>query len=248
MIIGLIALAAALVLGTTRVVERSLDRQLAPLLTRQLGLPVTLAPIEVDILGLRARSARLVMGESANPAIEASEVEVDLTWGDLLTGEIRLETVQAADLTVSLSNWPRSDDPLPADYHFLEPWLPQTLHLRAGRYVPATGTPWPLRQLLWQRHPDNSATLTWSEDRPSGEIELRARLASLPALLGLERLELGMELAAPRRVSDGGVLEVSVQASGDTGYQLRDSALAWLAWRSVRSFLDAWQTNMGDGR
>ena len=55
---------AALLLWGNSLLERTLDAQLAPLLTRELGLPVTLAPIQTRLLNLQARSAKLVMGNA----------------------------------------------------------------------------------------------------------------------------------------------------------------------------------------
>ena len=133
--VALILLIAALVVGADRIVESTLDRKLAPLLARQLGLPVTLAPIDADVLSLSARSTRLVLGDSTDPAIAASDVVVSFDWADLLVGDIRLAEVQAADLAVKLSNWPGSAEPRPQTYDFLEPLLPRTLSLQAVRYV-----------------------------------------------------------------------------------------------------------------
>ncbi|MCZ6828560.1 MAG: hypothetical protein O7F73_03045 [Gammaproteobacteria bacterium] len=218
--IGLIAVVAALVFGADPIVESILDRKLAPLLTRQLGLPVTLAPIETEVLSLSVRSSRLVMGDPDNPAVEVADVVVGLSWSALLAGDIRLVHAQAADLSVSLSNWPGNDKPRPENYEFLEPWLPKTLHLQAGRYIPAEGEPWSVRELEWQRHSPNGASLAWSENRALAEIRFSAELASLPDLLGLKDFDLEIEITAADTVANGAVLELAVKPGETGGYRL----------------------------
>ena len=69
-----------LTIGGDRLASRALDHQLGPLLTRELGLPVSLAPIQARLLGLRASTARLVMGDPNDPAVVATEVSVTLAW------------------------------------------------------------------------------------------------------------------------------------------------------------------------
>ncbi|MDH5171851.1 MAG: hypothetical protein OEW92_05490, partial [Gammaproteobacteria bacterium] len=80
----------ALVYWGNRIIERTLDAELPGLLSRQLGIPVTLDPIRARVQTLAVRSPRLVMGDPANPALVATGVSVSLDWADLLHGEIRL--------------------------------------------------------------------------------------------------------------------------------------------------------------
>ena len=119
-----IASIAAASLWGNRLLERTLDAELAPLLTRQLGLPVTLAPIKTQLLQLKASTANLIMGDPKNPAVTATSVEVTLAWADLLRGEVRLVSASANDLMVRISRWPSSDSPPPDNYDFLDPYLP----------------------------------------------------------------------------------------------------------------------------
>ena len=105
-VLALAGVAAAL--SGNRLVAATLDAQLAPLLTRQLGLPVTLAPIEAKSLSLRATSAKLVMGDPADPAVVATDVRVRLSWPKLLTGTISFVHAAAEDLMVKPSRWPTS--------------------------------------------------------------------------------------------------------------------------------------------
>ena len=91
---------AALTLWGNRLIGHALDAQLGPLLTRQLGLPVQLAPITAHLMQLKASSPKLLMGDPLAPAVVATDVEVTLAWSDLLGGEIRLVDVSATDLMV----------------------------------------------------------------------------------------------------------------------------------------------------
>ena len=230
--VGLIVVIAALVFGADRIVESTLDRKLAPLLARQLGLPVTLAPIDANVLSLSARSTRLVLGDSTDPAIEASDVVVSFDWTDLLEGDIRLAEVQVADLTVRLSNWPGNAGPRPETYDFLEPLLPKTLSLQAGRYVSREGEAWPVRNLEWLRHSDDSASLAWSQDGALAKISFSADLASLPDLLGLIAVDLEIQMEAANRPADGSVLNLAVEPGENGGYSIR--ALADIVGARVR--------------
>ena len=67
-----------LVLGGNALLARILDDRLPPLLTRVLGLPVTIAALDADILSLTATTPRLVMGSPDNPAVVARSVRVTL--------------------------------------------------------------------------------------------------------------------------------------------------------------------------
>jgi hypothetical protein len=222
--VGLIVVVAALVFGANRIVESTLDRKLAPLLARQLGLPVALAPIDANVLSLSARSTRLVLGNSTDPAIEASDVVVSFDWTDLLAGDIRLAEVQAADLTVRLSNWPGNAGPRPETYEFLESLLPKTFSLQAGRYVSREGEAWPLRNLEWLRYSDDSVSLAWSQDHALSKIGFSANLASLPDMLGLIAVNLQIQLVAANRPADGAVLDLAVEPGENGGYSIRAQA------------------------
>ncbi|MGB1141584.1 MAG: hypothetical protein ACPG1A_11840, partial [Halioglobus sp.] len=85
-VIVLIAFVLVLAVGGNRIAGRTLDAQLAPLLTDVLGLPVTLTPISANLLKLQARSAELVMGPADNPAVVAKDVVVRISREALLEG------------------------------------------------------------------------------------------------------------------------------------------------------------------
>ena len=103
LIIALVIVIALVIGGAENMLERALDRQLPPLLTRELGLPVILSPIEADIITLTARAEQLQMDGASEPALVAKGVAVSLDWRDLLRGEIRLVTASADDLMVKIA-------------------------------------------------------------------------------------------------------------------------------------------------
>ena len=137
---GLVLLALlALFQWGNSILEHTLDTELPKLLTRELGIPVTLAPTRTRITTLTVQSPKLIMGEPANPALVATGVTVSLDWADLLSGEIRLRRAGGDTLMVKPSLWPGNDDPWPADYRFLDPYLPDQLELDSASYVDADG-------------------------------------------------------------------------------------------------------------
>jgi hypothetical protein len=224
----LVLLLAALLFTGNRIAEHILNRQLPPLLTEELGLPVTLAPLDADLLTLSASTDRLVMGDPDSPAIDASNVRVSLSMSALLEGEIRLKAAQGEDLTVALSRWPTTDSPWPEDYYFLDQWLPKRLNLVKGRYVAKDGDNWPLRDLEWRRSREG-ASLGWTEDRAQGDVRIDTNLASLQALLGMSGFELQINLDVPE--TPDSELQLAINPVSAGGYALRvegklaDSAL-----------------------
>ncbi len=211
-LLALVALATA----GNRIAGRILDAQLAPLLTRELGLPVSLGPITASLGQLKARTPTLVMGRSDDPAVTASEVEVRLAWSDLIRGEIRLVAAAAAELMVRPSRWPANDGPPPDDFRFLDPWLPADVTVGAGRYVGDSGEPYPLRDLAWRRERSGGANARWLEDRAGGTITVDLGLDSLPALLDLEAIELGLT-ATPAESNGGGDLSARARFAPQAG-------------------------------
>jgi hypothetical protein len=203
-----------------RLLGRSLDAELAPLLNKQLGLPVQLAPITAHVLQLTAHSPKLVMGQAADPAVVATDVEVTLSWSDLLHGEIRLVTASATDLMLRPSRWPRSDGPAPADYGFLEQWIPRDLQLRTGRYVSDAGDAYPLKALTWQRKATGAAQATWSEDRAAGQVTAQANLKSLPDLLRLTPIELDLAFGLEGKPDSSVAMHASISPATDAAYSL----------------------------
>jgi AsmA-like protein len=191
----ILILVAVLSLWGNRILARTLDAQLADLLSRELGLPVTLAPMQARLLQLTARSPKLIMGDPDNPAIVATDVEVSLAWSDLLDREIRLRGARASSLMVHPSRWPVTGDPWPQDYLFLEPWLPTRLALDAGRYVDEQGVDYPLQQLRWQRR-SGGASLAWSMPTERGVVALSVEAKSLDQVLRLVGTRLALTVAA----------------------------------------------------
>lgn len=237
---------AALVFWGNRILGRTLDTELAPLLSRQLGLPVQLGPIQANAVQLKASSPTLIMGDPQNPAVAATDVEVTLAWADLLQGEVRLVYVSAGDLTVRPAQWPSSDSPLPENYDFLDPYLPRTLELQAGRYVSTSGEEYPVAQLQWQRHASGRAEANWVAQRAAGNVSLELELASLPALLQLAAIDTELTVAVDGKpdsvihvkagiqpgASTAGesaayTLQLDVTAAGMQGHTIATGQTAW---------------------
>ncbi|MEZ5503348.1 MAG: hypothetical protein R3E50_12135 [Halioglobus sp.] len=217
---------AALSLWGNRLLGTALDAQLAPILSSQLGLPVHLAPIKANALSLRAHTPKLTMGAPADPAVVATDVEVKLSWPDLLHGEVRLVGASARDLMVRPSRWPSSTGPLPDNYRFLDPFLPRHLYVESGRYVDDAGDGYPVSKLRWQREADGAVTVSWSEARAPGEIELTARLQSLPDLLALAPLAIDLSIAVAGKPESAIELKTAIQPGTDSAYALHIDAKA----------------------
>jgi hypothetical protein len=76
----IILILAALTMWSNRLIGHTLDAQLGPLLTRQLGLPVHLSPVKAQLLQPQASTPQLIMGDPQAPALVATDVEVTLAW------------------------------------------------------------------------------------------------------------------------------------------------------------------------
>lgn len=236
----------ALVFWGNRILERTLDAELARLLSRQLGLPVQLGPIQANAAQLKATSPLLIMGDPQDPAVAATAVEVTLAWADLLQGEVRLVYVSADDLMVRPSRWPRSDSPLPDDYNFLDPYLPRTLHLQTGRYVSDSGEEHPVAQLHWQRQASGRAVADWIEQRPTGNVSLELELASLPALLQLAPIDTELTIGVDGKPDSiatvkAGIAPGTSAAGASAAYTLKlDVAAAGMTAHSEFTGQAAW--------
>lgn len=193
-VVGLLLLAViALIFWGNRALEKILDAELAQLLTRQLGIPVTLGPTRARVSTLTVHSPTLVMGNPASPALTASDVSISLAWPDLLRGEIRLRSGSGGNLMVKPSLWPSSDGPLPSDYRFLEPYLPDKLSLDSARYVSADDVGYTFVTPVWQRQ-SPGATLNWQDEQSTGtRVAITASLTSLDDLLHLTKMNLQLQ-------------------------------------------------------
>jgi hypothetical protein len=221
-LIVLLAVVGGLSLFGDSIAEKMLDRELAPLLSRNLGLPVTLAPMKTRLFRLQAKSDRLVMGDSSNPAVVAGNVTVRLSWTHLLRGEIRLSYASASDLMVSVARWPSNDSPLPAGYQFLDPWLPSAMQVRSGYYLNADGDKWPIRDAYWKRPLGGALELQWAEDRAAGPLQITATLDSLANLLALTDFKLALAVAPPPSSGDEAITHWRLQPAG-SGYTMKVS-------------------------
>ena len=226
--LGLLLLVVVVLLWGNRITETQLDERLAPLLTEVLGLPVTIEPTSVNLLSLRARTPRLIMGDPADPAIDAVDVKVNLSWVSLIRGEIRLHYAQAKDLKVKVDAWPRSGNPLPDNYQFLDQWIPAVIRVREGRYVRADDIEIPLRQAQWTRLTGGGATTTGTTAVAGRELDFSLRLASLQALLDLKDFQLradiaGSGISAGQFNTDISITPTPTAYAVDSTWQLFDS-------------------------
>jgi len=239
--IVLVLALAALVATADHLLARVLNRQLPGLLSSALGIPVSLDPVRADILGLAVHTPRLVMGETGDPAILATDVSVGLAWRSLLRGELRLVSAQAYSLLVKPSRWPSSDSPWPEDYHFLEQWLPGDLRVTALRYVGAEGSEYPVESVRWRRQFGGGTTLSWSEQRLAGKFAFAVKLASLDDLLGLAQLQLDTTVTAPAPLKAGSKFTLRLKPADGEGYQLNlDGRLAGSAITLSATSAQAW--------
>jgi hypothetical protein len=212
---------AALTFWGNRLIGRALDAELGPLLAKQLGLPVRLAPITTHLMQLKASSGKLVMGDPQDPAVVATDVQVTLSWSDLLHGELRLVSASATDLMVRPSRWPNSNTPSPQDYRFLDPWLPRILQLGSGQYISNEGDSHPISQLLWQRQPDGSATANWSETHSAGELAVEVKVTSLKDLLQLTPVNLELAVAIAGKPDSAIAVKAAVQPGTTSAYSMQ---------------------------
>jgi hypothetical protein len=221
----LLIVLAAILMGN-RIVASTLDARLAPLLTRQLGLPVNLEPITARVMTLTAKSPRLVVGDSNNPVVVATNVEVSLSLAALLSWEIRLDIAVAENLLVNLTQWPRTDGPLPEDYLFLDQWLPRTISLDSGRYVFPGGDTYPVRAFRWQRNGDEKAGATWLDVRGEREFEVAVSVTSLRDLLMLAPLDMALGLEVPGDAASRIDLKASIRPGESAAYDIAASVSA----------------------
>ncbi|MFL3653977.1 MAG: hypothetical protein ACJ04P_02780 [Halioglobus sp.] len=212
---------AALSFFGNQLAGRALDAKLAPLLAKQLGLPVQVGPITAHLLQLRAQSSTLVMGDAKDPAVAATNVEVSLVLSALLRGEIRLRHASADDLIVRPSRWPSSDNPAPKDYVFLDQWLPGDLQAQTGHYVSADGDDYAVNDLHWQRKMVKGASVQWWEQREAGKVTLDVELKSLKDLLLLAPVQLDMTMQVEENPNSLVSLTANIQPSESAAYSLK---------------------------
>ena len=207
--------------GGNRIVGGILDAKLAPLLTRELGLPVQLAPMKANLLQLKASSPKLIMGETGSPSVVATDVVVSISLPALLEREIRLEYASATDLMVNPSRWPKSGKPLPDNYQFLDQWLPSSLEFESGQYVFEDGNSYPLQKVNWKRKLlGEGASATWSESRGGANLTLSAQLKSLQDLLQLAPIEIDWTAQAGEDATSAIALKTTVQPASDSAYKI----------------------------
>ena len=231
----------ALTIWGDRLLARTLDAELAPLLSKALGLPVQLAPMKAGILQLRATTDKLIMGDPKDPAVVATAVEVTLAWPSLLTGEVRLVHASADDLMVRPSRWPSSDSPLPDNYQFLDPYLPRTLNVETGRYVSDDGEAYPVNQLVWERYITGRATASWVEKHDAGNIALSAQLHSLSDLLQLAPLQGELTMGIDDKPDSTVTLNISIAPAPKSAYTLQlDIAAGGMTAQATATGQTAW--------
>ena len=215
-----ILVVVALVFIGNPLAGRILDAKLGPLLADNLGLPVQLAPMRAHLLQLTAESDTLVMGNTGDPAVVATNVKVSLVLSALLRGEIRLQHASADNVMIRPSRWPSSDTPAPSDYRFLDPWLPADLQAATARYVSAAGEDYAVNGFHWQRNLLSGASARWWEQREAGEVTLDAELKSLKDLLLLAPVEIDITMAVMGKPDSQVSLTANIQPSKTAAYSL----------------------------
>jgi AsmA family len=222
---AILAAVLALFQWGNRLLESTLDAQLPGLLTRELGIQVTIDPVKTRIPNLTVHTDKLVMGDPTNPALVATGVNISLAWSDLLHGEIRLRRGSGSTLMVNPSLWPGNDDPWPTDYSSIEPYLPDQLSLDSARYVNATGDTYIFTQPRWQRE-SPAAHLQWQDEWNGQTVAISVVLKSLQNLLQLTRLQLEVTASAPDKNSGAISATLDLQPGSSSGYDLTLTATA----------------------
>ncbi len=236
-----LAVLAALVLSSNYLVARALDAQLAKLLSRELGIEVTLGPTRARIPSLTVHSPSLVMGDPARPALVASGVSVSLDWSDLLRGEIRLRRATGEHLMVNTSLWPGNDNPWPTDYRFIDPYLPDYLALQSASYVDADGVSYAFSEPLWRREPPG-ATLNWHSDLDGQAVAMSVALSSLDELLRLAQMKLQITATAPDKPESAVDISLGVQPGEHGGYTLNaDISASGMTGQLKAASTSAWK-------
>ena len=215
-----ILVVVALVFIGNPLAGRILDAKLGPLLADNLGLPVQLAPMRAHLLQLTAESDTLVMGNTGDPAVVATNVKVSLVLSALLRGEIRLQHASADNVMIRPSRWPSSDTPAPSDYRFLDQWLPADLQAATARYVSAAGEDYAVNGFHWQRNLLSGASARWWEQREAGEVTLDAELKSLKDLLLLAPVEIDITMEVMGKPDSQVSLTTNIQPSKTAAYSL----------------------------
>ncbi len=200
---------------------RALDAKLGPLLANKLGLPVQLAPITAHLFRLKAETGTVMMGDTTDPALVATNVEVSLELTSLMRGEIRLHYASADNVMLRLSRWPSSDTPLPHDYQFLDQWLPSDLQAQTGYYVDADGEGYLINEPHWRRQLQGGASVQWWEQREAGKVAINAELKSLQDLLLLAPVEIDMTMQVLQKPNSQVSVSASVQPSKSSAYSLK---------------------------
>ena len=216
-----VLLVVTLLLFGNQLAGRALDAKLGPLLADNLGLPVQLAPITAHLLQLKAESGMVIMGDTKDPAVVATNVEVSLVLSSLLRGEIRLQYASANDVMLRLSRWPTSDTPAPQDYQFLDQWLPSDLQAQTGHYVGADGEDYLINEPHWRRKLLGGASVQWWEQRQAGKVTLDAEVKSLKDLLLLEPIEIDMTMQVLEKPDSEVSVTAHVQPLEAAAYSLK---------------------------
>ena len=116
LVLCLLLLIVALVFTANRIAERILDERLPPLLTDVLGIPVSLAPIDADLVTLTASTVTGNTSADDGGGIRTSEnlarLDVAVTWneatgdgGGIFSDAKANSTATAATSSTSLSRW-----------------------------------------------------------------------------------------------------------------------------------------------
>ena len=207
---------------SNRITAYSLDRYLPPLLSDVFGLPVTLQPLRVQLMTLRAETDAIVIGPSSAPAVSVKKLMVRLDPFALLTGEIRFVNAHAEDLMVSVSRWPEPEGPVAENYFFLEQWLPDRLAVDAGYYLPANGSRYPIELALWTRPEHDRFVVSWQEQRGAGPIQWTVSGDSLYQILAKTTVTTQIKFVTPSKDDDTGVVSGTMVAKRwQSGWQMQ---------------------------
>ena len=241
---GIVVL-AAIVTSIESIIADQLHSRLPDLLERSLGLPVTLAPLRLDLIALSARSGELRIGEDNVLAVQAEAVLVDLNWTALLQGTIQFDQVEAGSLRLTPSNWPTTAESSataePGDFVSVMPWLPRAAALDALRVDTSSDTYLSFASVTAKRE-TGDLLLSWTSGSGTQQTAGELALTALEQALSLRALNARLRLRHQNPDLSPSDIAITVTPSQEAAYQLQlHGALAGMRITLNAAGEHAWQ-------
>ena len=185
--VSLLAVVGILLLSANFIVRGILTNQLPGLLTSILGKPVTLEDVEVELFGLRATSAKFVIGEVDQPGFLAEGVEVEIDASALFVGKIRLVSVKADHASIDMSFWRDGNADKPINRAAINRWLPETAQLRTLAIYNGEKLISLSEDNAWERYRGEQQLLRWTQVGLASPLSVRVEFSPVFDLLDEQR-------------------------------------------------------------